>query len=143
MHRIQLSNHTHYKIQHNTYIKMIENILSELGYSNSFVSMHFLTAPKITELHQQYFYNKAPTDCITLPVDHEGESGLNVLGDGFLCLSYIKSNALYYGVTFKHEIVRCMCHCILHMIGYEDKTPEQQKIMTEKENELLKKINIQ
>ena len=142
MQRIQLTNNTHYKFEHNLYVKIIDTILNEIGHASSFISIHFLTSPQIKTLHLGYFQKNTSTDCITLPADHEGESGLKILGDGFLCPSHIKKNAFFYGVTFEHEIARCICHCVLHMIGYTDNTPEEREVMTEKENELLTKLNI-
>ncbi|MBO6249521.1 MAG: rRNA maturation RNase YbeY, partial [Bacteroidales bacterium] len=47
-------------------------------------------------------------------------------------------NAIEYGVEFDDELHRVMVHGLLHLIGYDDHTPEEEKIIHEKEDYYLK-----
>ena len=46
-------------------------------------------------------------------------------------------NAKDNKVEFECEIARVMIHGILHLIGFNDKTEEEQNLMTRMENENL------
>ena len=70
------------------------------------------------------------TDIITF--DYCEENIIN--GEIFISIDRIKFNAKYFGVSFEEELHRVMVHGIMHLCGYKDKTPEDQKVMTKKED---------
>ena len=56
----------------------------------------------------------------------------------------MKDNASYYNVEFSTEMSRVIVHGLLHLIGYDDHTQEDQMVMREKENfyiDLRSKLN--
>ena len=64
-------------------------------------------------------------------------------GDVFISLDTVKSNANQFSVTFDEEFHRVICHSVLHLIGFKDKTEPDSKLMRENENiclELLKTL---
>jgi rRNA maturation RNase YbeY len=62
----------------------------------------------------------------------------NILsGDLFISIDSVRENALEYGVEFHDELDRVMVHGILHLAGYDDHTPEEQKTMRSKEDYYL------
>ena len=56
----------------------------------------------------------------------------------FISFDRIKDNAMVLGVSSFDELCRVMVHGVLHLIGYNDKTDEEQHVMSLKENEMLK-----
>ena len=50
-------------------------------------------------------------------------------------------NSKDFKVTFDHELNRVIIHGHLHLVGYKDKTEEEQRVMREKEDYYLLKIN--
>lgn len=92
-----------------------------------------------TYLHQiniQYLNHDTLTDVITFPYSQTA-----VEGDIFISIDRIKENAENFAVTFHHELYRVMIHGVLHLIGYGDKTPDDKRLMTAKENEYLGQLN--
>ena len=49
----------------------------------------------------------------------------------------VRENAVLYGAEFEEELNRVMVHGLLHLIGYDDHTEEEQKTMREKEDYYL------
>ena len=97
----------------------------------------FCTDKKILEVNNQYLQHDYYTDIITF----DYSEGSVISGDIFISLDTVKSNAQDFGVDFEHEILRILIHGILHLCGQDDKTPEQRKEMTGKENLALEKFN--
>ena len=87
-------------------------------------------------LHQinlTYLQHDTYTDVITFPY----QKMPIVEGDIFISVERIKENASLYGVSFEKELLRVIIHGVLHLCGYMDKTEEDKKRMTAKENEAL------
>ncbi|MDE7374468.1 MAG: rRNA maturation RNase YbeY, partial [Odoribacter sp.] len=64
-------------------------------------------------------------------------------GDVFISLDTVASNAEEYQVSYRDEFHRVVCHSVLHLIGFKDKTEEDSKEMRKNENiclELLKTL---
>ena len=55
----------------------------------------------------------------------------------------VRSNAVQFGVDFESEFHRVVCHSVLHLIGFKDKTDPDSVLMRENENiclDLLKRV---
>ncbi len=96
----------------------------------------FCSDEKILEINRQYLQHDYYTDIITFDYS-EGE---NISGDIFISLDTVKSNSEKFKTDFIEELHRVIIHGILHLCGHKDKTPEEEKIMREKENEALNLI---
>jgi rRNA maturation RNase YbeY len=46
----------------------------------------------------------------------------------------VRENAATAGVTFERELSRVMVHGLLHLAGYDDKSPEDKVKMTGRED---------
>ncbi|PCI78747.1 rRNA maturation RNase YbeY [Candidatus Aerophobetes bacterium] len=93
----------------------------------------FVDEEKSALLHGQYFNDKTPTDCMTFPVDTP-ESSEAVLGEIVICPSVAKKQAQEHKTYYKKEIARYLVHGLLHMLGYEDMTQQQQSIIRAQED---------
>ena len=118
----------------------VENIVRWIGkiiYNYSRIegdlTFIFCSDNYLLEINKQYLQHDYFTDIITFNYN-ENEV---ISGDIFISLDTVKSNAEEYKVTFFNELLRVIVHGILHLIGFDDKTSEQKKIMREKENEAL------
>lgn len=75
--------------------------------------------------------------CDIDPTDHK-----LLLGDIVLCVERAKEQAKEYGHSVKREICFLFCHAMLHLMGYDHIKPEDEKIMTAKQAEILNSLNI-
>ncbi|MBR1514113.1 MAG: rRNA maturation RNase YbeY [Bacteroidales bacterium] len=111
------------------------------GYGKSVGELYyyFCSDDKLLEINKERLGHDFYTDIVTFPLtDCE-----TVLSSEF-CISVdrIKENAETFGRTFESELHRVMIHGVLHLIGFDDHTDEDEKMMREKEDEALKLLNI-
>lgn len=60
----------------------------------------------------------------------------------YISVDRVRENAAHYNVDFATELHRVMVHGLLHLIGYKDKTAEEQKIMRSMEDSCLAKLEM-
>lgn len=115
------------KTLNNRWLKMVaESEVKKLGpLSIIFCSDNYILDINIKYLQHDYF-----TDIITFDYC-EGDL---VSGDLFISIDSVRENALHYNVKFEDELDRVMVHGLLHLIGYDDHTPEETALMRQKED---------
>ncbi len=118
----------------NAWLKLVaESEVRKLGNINIiFCSDNYILDVNMKYLQHDYF-----TDIITFDYC-EG----NVLsGDLFISVDSVRENSVFFKTEFADELNRVIVHGILHLIGYDDHTPDEQKTMREKENYYLELRN--
>lgn len=99
------------------------------------VHINFVSQKKICSLHEQFFNDPSPTDCITLPLDEEESFGYKLLGEVFIC----PRAALSYKDPYK-ETALYIVHTLLHLIGYTDLKAEERQKMRAAEKRVLQAL---
>jgi probable rRNA maturation factor len=91
----------------------------------------FVNDPRIIEINQIYLKHFYPTDIITFD-----NTFLNIIsGTIYISVDSVRKNAkLFSGGEFEKELNRVIVHGLLHLIGYNDKTIDETKLMREKED---------
>lgn len=103
------------------------------------VSFVFCKDDYMLNVNRQYLNHDYYTDVITFDYC-EGDV---LSGDVFISLDTVHSNALQFETGFEMEFYRVVCHSMLHLIGFKDKTDADSKEMRRNENiclDLLKSI---
>lgn len=108
---------------------VVESHHKKLGEIN-FV---FASDEYVIEINREYLKHNYFTDIITFNYN----SCEVISGDIFISVDTVKRNANTYSVSFVNEIHRVIIHGVLHLIGFDDKTEELQKIMKEQEDSSL------
>jgi probable rRNA maturation factor len=91
-------------------------------------------------LHQmnvKYLDHDTLTDVITFD---NSETPQTIEGDIFISLERVKENAENLKVTTENELHRVMIHGTLHLLGFKDKTQQDQDIMRKMEDFWLAKL---
>jgi probable rRNA maturation factor len=104
--------------------RQVKNIVREVitfeGDKCDEVAVHFVKVRRICRLHEQFFQDSSPTDCISFPIDDNEEEGYRVLGEVFVC----PQTAIEYAKKHKKdpyiETTLYIVHGLLHLMGYED-----------------------
>ncbi len=127
-----------YKIQEIRRVKTwIKKIFKEENTVPGNINIILCSDSVLLELNKKYLQRDNYTDIITFTVD--GNDGLS--GDLYISSDRIAENALKYRIDLRLELLRVIAHGILHLIGYEDNTREQIRIMREKEDQYLKLVS--
>lgn len=74
------------------------------------------------------------------PCDFEGKRVL--LGAIAICKERAAEQAKQYGHSYKRELGFLTCHGMLHLLGFDHMTEEDEKIMTERQREIMKSANL-
>jgi len=97
------------------------------------ISYIFCSDNRILEINNEYLRHDYYTDIITF----DYSEGNTISGDIFISLDTVRSNSVEYKTDYEEELRRVIIHGILHLCGINDKTHDQQKEMTLKENQAL------
>jgi len=100
--------------------------------SISFIEYIFCSDAYLLGINQKYLNHDYFTDIITFPLSSDP-----IEANVFISVDRVKENAQLYKQGFQNELHRVMIHGILHLLGYGDKTKEEQKTMRQKEDEYL------
>lgn len=84
----------------------------------------------LIKINKDFLQHDYYTDIITF----DYVKGKTISGDIFVSLPRISENASTLSQNFEEELKRVLAHGILHLCGYKDKTPEEQKTMRGKED---------
>lgn len=114
--------------------QIVKEILTFLKVDCKEISIYFTTVKTISELHQQFFNDPTPTDCISFPIDQEH------LGEVFVCPSVAIEYAKKHAIDPLQETILYMIHGILHLIGYDDLDPASKRLMRRMEKKCMDHI---
>ncbi len=114
----------------------IEATLDFEDYGNSCeVSLTFTDNENIKKLNAQYRNIDRETDVLSFPLlDYVGEGEeppvdecVNALGDIVISLEKAKAQAEEYGHGFDREVAFLCVHSMLHLLGYDHETSEDDE----------------
>jgi probable rRNA maturation factor len=97
----------------------------------------FLDDRSIRGLNRRYKGEDAPTDVLSFRIDRKEFGKARFLGEIFISLDTARRNAKVFGAAFEDETVLYVIHGILHLFGYDDKTPGQRARMSKKQDRIL------
>ena len=110
------------------------------------VSVTFTDNEKIRELNAQYRSIDRATDVLSFPLfdeDFEDEEEL-ALGDVVLSLEKAQEQAKEYGHSFEREVAFLVVHSVLHLLGYDHETSEEdEKEMFFRQEEVMKMLKLE
>ena len=97
------------------------------------VNIIFCSDNYILDINQKYLQHDYFTDIITFDYCE----GKTLSGDLFISVDTVRENSIFYGTEFDDELNRVIVHGLLHLIGYDDHSEEDQKTMRSKEDYYL------
>ncbi len=140
------------------YKNVIEKVLSQcfkeekLENSKLCVTVT-LTIPKtIQEINKQYRNIDRATDVLSFPMFEKDEldskiqendfENEDILGDIVVSVEKVNEQAIEYGHSFERELSYMIVHGFYHLMGYDHIEEDDKKIMREKEENILRKLDI-
>ncbi len=88
---------------------------------------------KLYEINREFLGRDYYTDIITFDYNN----GKTVNGEIYISAERVRENAEKYGVKTDSEMKRVIFHGFLHLCGYDDRTAEEKKKMSEMEEMYL------
>ena len=97
------------------------------------VNVIFCSDNYVLDVNVKYLGHDYFTDIITFDYCE----GSTLSGDLFISVDSVRENSVFYGTEFTDELDRVIVHGLLHLIGYDDHTDEDQAVMRSKEDYYL------
>ena len=113
--------------------KIISRIVSDAGMKGDSVDVIITTDEKVYEINREFLGQDYYTDIITFNYN----KGKSLGGEIYISAARVKDNAVKFGVTLNSEIRRVIFHGFLHLCGYDDRTAEEKRKMSEMEEMYL------
>lgn len=127
-----------------TDIKKRENLPEEVE-----VTLSIVNDETIQQLNEQYREKNIPTDVLSFPL-YEKEEIENLprdlpisLGDIVISYDRGKDQAEQFGHSVKREITFLAIHGLLHLLGFDHDTEENEKIMFAYQNKMLEEYGFE
>lgn len=134
---IEISNTTKRKLPTRLLRKAIEEVFKQEKHCAEMISAVYCGDKFIKKINRTFLQHDYATDTISFRLN----DGKNVEGEFYISLDTVARNARQYKVSEEEELLRVTIHSVLHLVGYDDETPLQKKIMTEKENIYLARLS--
>ena len=83
----------------------------------------------MTRVHGDFLGDSSETDVITFPY-----------GEILVCPAVARDRAADYGFDVEQEVLLYALHGLLHLAGYDDKTPEAARSMARTQARFLKQV---
>ena len=140
------------------YKNVIEKVLSQcfkeekLENSKLCVTVTLTTPKTIQEINKQYRNIDRATDVLSFPMFEKDEldkkiqtndfENEDILGDIVVSVEKVKEQAIEYGHSFERELSYMIVHGFYHLMGYDHIEENDKKVMREKEENILKELDI-
>lgn len=115
--------------------KLVQSLLEYLEIDCEEIAIYFVSEQKICALHDRFFNDPSPTDCISFPVDEQ------TLGEIFVCPKTAVDYASKKGLDPYEEAALYIIHGILHLIGYDDLEAKERRTMRKKEKSCMRHLS--
>ena len=132
--------------------RAVEATLDYEQYGNPCeVSVTFTDNVGICELNKKFRGIDRPTDVLSFPLfDYAGESEeppvddfKGMIGDIVLSLEQAEAQAKEYGHSFAREVAFLTVHSMLHLLGYDHETGEEDELeMRRRQSEIMEKLGL-
>lgn len=99
------------------------------------VSLYFVSEKVICDLHDDFFQDPSPTDCISFPLET-----VPLSGEVFVCPKTAVMYAGKKGLDPYEETALYIVHGLLHLMGYDDLAITERRTMRKKEKSCMGRL---
>lgn len=112
------------------------------------LSVSIVTNETIQLLNWNYRQKNEATDVLSFELDHPFDAEENIgmplmMGDIIISSEKIKEQAKRYNHSFERELSFLVIHGFLHLMGYTHDNKEDEKVMFEKQDVILKEFDLE
>lgn len=126
--------------------EFLYNVCRDEKLDNVIFNVIIVDNKKIHEINKEYRGIDKETDVISFALEDDktfNREDIRVLGDIYISLDRVKSQSEEYGHSFKRELYFLAVHGLLHLLGYDHMTKEDEEVMFKKQEEVLKRYGIE
>ncbi len=121
--------------------------IENLEHTNLYVSIILTTPEVMKKINYQYRKINQETDVLSFPMFEKEEISLltseqEVLGDIVISIPKVKEQAQEYEHSFERELAYMLVHGFYHLMGEDHLKEDEKVIMRQKEENVLRQLNI-
>lgn len=102
------------------------------------IAITFISRQRMRRLNKQFLRHDWDTDVLSFRY----EAGAPVVGEILIAPGMAQSYARRHGLAYGEELARYVVHGLLHWLGHDDRTAEEQRQMRRRENRVLSACGI-
>jgi len=124
--------------------EVIDYTIKKLKIENSIFDIIFIDDEEMHKLNKEYRGIDRTTDVLSFALNDNKhiETMVNSLGDIFISIPKMISQADEYGHSEKRELSFLTLHGILHLLGYDHMEKNDEMVMFNLQKEILKELGI-
>ena len=125
--------------------KVADYALNSENVDNGVVNIIIVDNKRIKEINKEYRNIDRETDVISFALEDDDtfiELPIRVLGDIYISIDKVKSQASEYGHSEVREICFLTVHGILHLLGYDHMNKDDELVMFSKQDKILDELDI-
>ena len=142
-----ISNYKEYEEYEEIYSLLVDKTFKHLKLKfDPIISVSLVDNEFIHQINRDYRGIDRPTDVISFAfLDNEDRNAIYkskepvCLGDIYISVDKAKEQAEEYGHSLKRELSFLFVHGLLHLLGYDHMTEEDEKVMFRLQDEILPK----
>lgn len=115
--------------------KRIRTVVAAEGFEIAYLGVILADHDTVLALNRDYLAHDYLTDVLSFSLGDTDEAIVD--GEVYVDLDTAAERHTEFGVSFEHEVHRYVIHGLLHLLGYEDATPDQQAAMRALEDRYL------
>lgn len=120
-------------VDHDDLVAVAQHVVDEQQVPEDMeLSLLLVDEATIAALNEEHLGKSGPTDVLAFPIDEPGEAPPDspaILGDVVLCPAVAGAQALTTGRTPADELRLLTVHGILHLLGMDHATPDDEREM--------------
>ena len=128
----EINNIYKYKNDYSYLDGVIKRTLKQEKVNNAIFSIIFVDEKEIQKINKEYRNIDKITDVISFAFEDNADIVYNdfrVLGDIYICIPRMLEQAKEYGHSEKRELAFLTVHGLLHLLGYDHQSEEEEKEM--------------
>jgi probable rRNA maturation factor len=131
--------------------EIVRAVLDGEGIDDAEISLAFVDNPTIQQLNQRYLGHNEPTDVLSFPLSEPpsvsppsvgGRYRGGLAGELVVGVEVAKAQAEDLGHDVQAELALCVIHGLLHLCGYDDKSPSATEKMRRRERHYLQLLGL-
>lgn len=117
--------------------KVVRHVLRAEKIISADLAFLFAGSAFVKRLNRRYAGREDVTDVLAFDMSCAPAS-FGIFGDVVVCVDVARSVSKELGVPFDEEVRRYLIHGVLHLIGYDDLTARQRRLMHRRQEGLVK-----
>ncbi len=124
---------------------VIKRVLKHEKVKNAYFGIIFVGEEEIKRINKEYRGIDKVTDVITFALEDQQDNidmDMRILGDIYICIPRMLSQAREYGHSPKRELSFLTTHGLLHLLGYDHMEKVEEKKMFDLQELILNEAGI-